>query len=151
MVMEYETAFLGLLISLMFIGITGIYPGGVIVPSYLVLFVQTPERIAGTLAVALLTLLCFKLASCHLILFGTRRFVFMVLVAGLWTFFWLRFFPSLLPASLEFRVIGWVVPGLIANNFERQGVIVTTASLVIVAVAVYFLAQLLRLSGPLFA
>ena len=75
----------------------------------------------------------------------------MVLVAGLWTFFWLRFFPSLLPASLEFRVIGWVVPGLIANNFERQGVVVTTASLVIVTVAVYFLAQLLRLSGPLFA
>ena len=149
--MEYEASFLGLLISLLFIGITGIHPGGVIVPSYLVLFVHSPERIAGTLVVALLTLLCFKLASNHLILFGTRRFVFMVLVAGLWTFLWLRFFPSLLPASLEFRVIGWVVPGLIANNFERQGVLVTTASIIIVTVAVYFLAQMLRLAGPLFA
>ena len=149
--MEYEASFLGLLISLLFIGITGIHPGGVIVPNYLVLFVHSPERIAGTLVVALLTLLCFKLASNHLILFGTRRFVFMVLVAGLWTFLWLRFFPSLLPASLEFRVIGWVVPGLIANNFERQGVLVTTASIIIVTVAVYFLAQMLRLAGPLFA
>ncbi len=143
--MEYETSFLGLLVSLLFIGLTGIYPGGVIVPSYLALFVHTPGRIAGTLIVALLTLLCFKLASNYLILFGTRRFVFMVFVAGLWTFLWLRFFPALLPSSLEFRVIGWVVPGLIANNLERQGILVTTASLLTVTAAIYFLTQMLHL------
>jgi poly-gamma-glutamate biosynthesis protein PgsC/CapC len=143
--MEYQTSFLGLLVSLLFIGITGIYPGGVIVPSYLVLFIHSPARIAGTLVVSLLTLLCFKLASKFLILFGTRRFVFMVLIAGVWTFLWLSVFPSLLPGSLEFRVIGWVVPGLVANNLERQGILVTTASLVTVTVAIYFLDQLLRL------
>ncbi len=143
--MEYEISFLGLLVSLLFIGITGIYPGGVIVPSYLVLFIHSPERIAGTLIVSLLTLLCFKFASNYLILFGARRFVFMLLIAGMWTLLWLRFFPALLPASLEFRVIGWVVPGLIANNLERQGILVTTASLATVTVAVYFLAQILRL------
>jgi poly-gamma-glutamate biosynthesis protein PgsC/CapC len=143
--MEYEISFLGLLVSLLFIGITGIYPGGVIVPSYLVLFVHSPERIAGTLAVSLLTLLCYKLASNYLILYGTRRFVFMVLVAGAWTLMWLRFFPALLPASLEFRVIGWIVPGLIANTLERQGILITLASLTTVTVAVYILAQALRL------
>lgn len=143
--MEYEAAFLGLLASLLFISLTGIHPGGVIVPSYLVLFMHTPGRIAGTLLVSLLTLLCFKVASRHLILFGTRRFVFMILVAGLWTLLWLRFFPALLPGSLEFRVIGWIVPGLIANNFEKQGVLVTTASIVTVTVAVFFLSQILRL------
>jgi gamma-polyglutamate biosynthesis protein CapC len=143
--MAYEASFLGLLISLLFIGLTRIHPGGVIVPSYLVLFVHTPGRIAGTMAVALLTLFCFKLASNYLILFGSRRFVFMVLVAGMWTLLWLRFFPALLPGSLEFRVIGWIVPGLIANNFEKQGVLVTTAAIVTVTVAVYFLAQMLRL------
>ena len=95
--MEYETSFLGLLVSLLFIGVTGVYPGGVIVPSYLALFLHSPGRVAGTVAVALLTLACFKIASNHLILFGTRRFVFMVLVAGMWTFVWLRFFPALLP------------------------------------------------------
>ncbi len=143
--MEYETSFLGLLVSLLFIGVTGIYPGGVIVPSYLALYMNSPGRIGGTLLVSLLTVLCFKIASNHLILFGTRRFVFMVLVAGFWTFLWLRFFPQLLPSSLEFRVIGWVVPGLIANNLERQGILVTTASLATVTVSVYFLAQMLRL------
>jgi poly-gamma-glutamate biosynthesis protein PgsC/CapC len=143
--MEYETSFLGLLVSLLFIGITGIYPGGVIVPSYLALFILSPERIAGTLIVSILTLLCFKVASNYLILFGTRRFVFMILIGGVWTLAWLRIFPSLLPASLEFRVIGWIVPGLIANNLEKQGVMVTTASMATVTVAVYFLAQILRL------
>jgi gamma-polyglutamate biosynthesis protein CapC len=143
--MEYEISFLGLLVSLLFTGLTGIYPGGVIVPSYLVLFVHSPERMVGTLVVSLLTLLCFKIASNHLILFGTRRFVFMLLVAGMWTLLSLRFFPVLLPASLEFRVIGWVVPGLIANNMERQGVIVTAAALATVTVAVFFLAQILQL------
>ena len=143
--MEYETAFLGLLVSLLFIGVTRIHPGGVIVPSYLVLFMQTPGRIAGTLLVSLLTLLCFKIAARHLILFGTRRFVFMILVAGLWTLLWLRFFPALLPGSLEFRVIGWIVPGLIANNFEKQGVLVTAASLATVTVVVFYLSQILRL------
>jgi poly-gamma-glutamate biosynthesis protein PgsC/CapC len=143
--MEYEVAFLGLLVSLLFIGITGIYPGGIIVPSYLVLFMHSPERIAGTLAVSLLTLLGYKFASNYLILYGSRRFVFMVLVAAMFTLAWLRFFPAMLPASLEFRVIGWIVPGLIANTLERQGILVTIASLATVTVAVYFLAQLLRM------
>jgi len=141
--MGYETSFLGLLVSLLFTGITGLYPGGIIVPSYLVLFMDQPARIAGTLIAAFLTYLCFKLASQFLIIFGRRRFVFMVLVGGIWTFLWIQVFPFIFPVSLEFRVIGWVIPGLIANNFERQGVIVTTASLVTVTVVVYFLGQML--------
>ena len=35
---------------------------------------------------------------------------------------------------MEFAVIGWVIPGLIANHMERQGVVVTTASLVLVTI-----------------
>jgi poly-gamma-glutamate biosynthesis protein PgsC/CapC len=140
--MEYETSFLGLMISLLFAGLTGLYPGGIIVPGYLALYSHYPLRIAGTLIVAILTLLCFKLASRYLILFGTRRFVFMILVAGIWTVLWFRCFPLILPSSIEFRVIGWVVPGLIANSFEKQGIVVTTASMATATVATYFLAQI---------
>ena len=143
--MGYEITFLGLLVSLLFIGLTGLYPGGIIVPSYLVLFINQPERIAGTLIAAWLTLLCFKLVSQYLIIFGRRRFVFMILVGGIWTFLWLQIFPVIFPASVEFRVIGWVIPGLIANHFERQGVVVTTAALVTVIVAVFFLERIFSL------
>ncbi len=143
--MGYEITFIGLLLSLLYIGITGWYPGGVIVPSYLVMFVDQPGRIAGTLLAALLTLLCFRIASHYLILFGRRRFVFMILVGGIWTLLWLAILPTVLPLSLEFRVIGWVIPGLIANHFERQGVLLTTASLVTVTVVTYLLGKIVQL------
>jgi hypothetical protein len=67
----------------------------------------------------------------------------MLLLGGCWTMLWLQVSPVIFPASLEFRVIGWVIPGLIANHFERQGVVVTTASLVTVTVVVYFLGRIL--------
>ena len=143
--MEYELVFIALLASLLFIGATGFYPGGIIVPSYLVLFIHQPSRLLGTLIAALLTHLCYKLLSRYLIIFGRRMFVFMVLVGALWAFFWMQVFPIIYPASLEFRVIGWVIPGLIANNFEKQGVVSTTASLVTVTVAVYLVGRLLGL------
>lgn len=143
--MGYEIAFVGLLLSLLFTGITGLYPGGIIVPSYLVLFVSEPARIAGTLIAALLTLLVYELASRYLILFGKRRFVFLILIGGVWALLWLRVFPSLFPLSLEFRVLGWVIPGLIANHCDRQGVTVTLASLVTVTVTLHFVGRLVGL------
>jgi poly-gamma-glutamate biosynthesis protein PgsC/CapC len=134
----YELPFIGLLFSVCFIALTGLYPGGIIVPGYLVLYMDQPARVAGTLIVAILTLLCYKLASRVFILFGRRRFVFMILTGGVWTLVSVSLFPYIFPVSLEFRVIGWIIPGLIANHFERQGVVVTTCSLVTVTVVTYF-------------
>jgi poly-gamma-glutamate biosynthesis protein PgsC/CapC len=143
--MGYEIAFVGLLLSLLFTGLTGIYPGGIIVPSYLVLFINQPARIAGTLIAAVLTLAAYRLASEYLILFGRRRFVFLILIGGFWALLWIQLFPALFPQALEFRVIGWVIPGLIAGHFDRQGVTVTTASLVTVTVVLHFLGRMLSL------
>ena len=143
--MGFEIPFIGLLVSLAFIWLTGVYPGGIIVPSYLALFVHEPERIAGTLIAAFLTMGVYRLSCRWLILFGRRRFVFLILLGGLWAFLWQLVFPALFPFSLEFRVIGWVIPGLIANHLERQGVVVTTASLVTVTVAVAWMGRLMNL------
>lgn len=141
--MEHEIVFVALVASLLFAGVTGFFPGGIIVPSYLVLFVHQPMRLLGTLIAALLTFLCYRIASRYLIIFGRRMFVFTVLVGALWTFAWIQLFPLLLPASLEFRVIGWVVPGLIANNFQRQGVAITIGALCTVTVAVFLVGKAL--------
>lgn len=143
--MGYEIAFLGLLLSLLFTGLTGVYPGGIIVPSYLVLFLGQPERIVGTLLAAGLTMIVYRLTSNYLLLFGRRRFVFLILVGGVWALLWIQVFPSLFPLSLEFRVIGWVIPGLIANHFDRQGVAVTTASLATVTVCLHVIGRMLGL------
>ncbi len=143
--MGFEISFIGLLISLAFIAVTGVYPGGIIVPSYLVLFIQDPARIAGTLIAAFLTMTVYRLSCRWLILFGRRRFVFLILVGGLWALLWRQFLPTLFPLSLEFRVIGWVIPGLIANHLERQGVWVTTAALIAVTVVTAWVGLMLNL------
>jgi len=141
-IMGYELSFIGLLISAIFLALTGIYPGGIIVPSYLVLFVDQPLRIAGTLAAALLTMVCYRLASQFIILFGRRRFVFMIVAGGIWTLLWYSVLPFIFPDSLEFRIIGWMIPGLIANHFERQGIGITVFSLVTVTMVIYFIGQI---------
>ncbi len=143
--MGYEIAFLGLVLALVFTGITGVYPGGIIVPSYLVLFLNQPGRIGGTLIAAFLTFLSYRIISQYVIIFGRRRFVFLILLGGTWTLLWLQVFPSLFPGSIEFRVIGWVIPGLIANHFDRQGVLITSSSLITVTVAIYFLGRMIGL------
>jgi hypothetical protein len=53
--------------------------------------------------------------------------------------------PHLLAAPPEFRVIGFIIPGLLANNLERQRFLPTLASLVTVTAITYFLAGLIRL------
>ncbi len=140
--MGLELPFVGLLVSLAFIAVTGIYPGGIIVPSYLVLFLPEPDRLVGTLVAALLTWLVFLLASRWLILFGRRRFAFMILVGGLWALAGQTLLPALFPITVEFSVIGWVIPGLIANHVQRQGVGVTLGALVLVTVFLGWLGRI---------
>jgi len=143
--MGYEIPFLGLLLALLFIALTGLYPGGIIVPSYLVLFIHDPARIGGTLIAALFAFGIYRLASRRLILFGRRRFVFLILTGGLLAALSWQFVPTIFPLSVEFRVIGWVIPGLIANHFDRQGILPTTAALVTVTIALALLGRALGL------
>lgn len=143
--MGYEVPFIGLLLALLFIWLTGIYPGGIIVPSYLVLFGSEPERIAGTLIAAGLTFLVYRFASRWLILFGRRRFVFLLLVGGVLAVVWRMILPALFPVTMEFQVIGWVIPGLIASHMDRQGAAVTAAALVTVTVLLHFIGRALAL------
>jgi gamma-polyglutamate biosynthesis protein CapC len=75
--MGYEIMFIGLVLALGYVSLTGYYPGGIIVPGYLVLFVDQPFRMAGTLAAALLTLALYLLASRHLILFENEDSFFL--------------------------------------------------------------------------
>ncbi len=145
--MELEMVFLALIASLLFAGGTGFSPGGLIVPSYLIFFIHQPTRLGGTLIAAFLTLVCYRILSQYIIIFGRRMFVFMVLAGSLWAFLWTQLFPMVHPAALEFRVIGWVVPGLIANNFEKQGILPTTGSLVTVTIAAYLIGRILGLAA----
>jgi len=143
--MHFETIFIGLAIALLYAEVTGIYPGGIIVPAFLALSLDQPVRVLATIAVACLTFLIYRLLARYLILFGKRRFVIILLVGGMLSQLLALILPTLLAAPVEFRVIGFIIPGLLANNLERQRFLPTLASLVTVTVITYFLAGLIRM------
>ncbi len=141
--MTYETLLIGLVVAVFYVEIMDIYPGGIIVPAYMALFLDQPLRILVTVAAALLCLLTYKLLSRVLILFGRRRFVMLIFLGALWGQIWFLLYPYLYSGPLEIRVIGWVIPGLLANNLEKQRFLATLASLFTVSIITYFLVRIL--------
>ncbi len=144
--MVVETLLVGLLLALLWAEVTDVSPGGLIVAGYFALYLDRPLRVAATLAVALLTLALARLLARRLVLFGRRRFVLMVLAGAVLSQAWLVAAPGLFAAPVELRVIGWVVPGILASSLARQKPLPTLASLAAVS-ALTFAA--VRLAGLL--
>jgi poly-gamma-glutamate biosynthesis protein PgsC/CapC len=122
----------GLVASLGLAEILSIAPGGYIVPGYIAVNISHPGRIVATIGVAIATLLVMKVVSRFVILFGMRRFVLFLLVG-----FSLGVAYATLVAHGErepVEAIGFVVPGLIAQWMDRQGLTVTLGSMMTVAV-----------------
>jgi poly-gamma-glutamate biosynthesis protein PgsC/CapC len=140
--MTFETLFIGLIIAVIYVEIMDIYPGGIIVPAYVALYLDEPLRVLATILVALLSLYTYKILSRYLILFGKRRFVMLVLLGGLWLQIWFIISPSFFADPLGLRAIGWIIPGLLANNLEKQKILPTLASMFIVAITTYFIVSL---------
>jgi len=127
--MIIETLLIGLVLALLWTEITDISPGGLIVPGYLALYLGQPARVAATLAAALLALAVYRVLARRLILFGRRRFVLMVLVGAVLAQAWLLLLPGLFAAPAGLRVIGWIIPGILASSLARQKAAPTLASL----------------------
>jgi poly-gamma-glutamate biosynthesis protein PgsC/CapC len=143
--MVIETLLIGLLLALLWAELTDISPGGLIVPGYLALYIDRPLRLAATLAVALLTLALYRLLARYLILFGRRRFVLMVFAGAAISQVWFLVLPRLFNAPLELRVIGWVIPGILASNLARQKFWPTLASTVTVSALTFAVVRLISL------
>ena len=140
--MSYELFFIGLAITLVFIGLTGFYPGGIIVPAYLVIFIDQPLRLLGTIVIAAAVWGLYRLASRYLILYGRRRFVFLILAGACGAFLLSYILPRFFPETIELKVIGWVIPGLIAGQMEKQGIATTLSAMAVVLVILFFTGKL---------
>ncbi len=123
---------IGLILSFLCTEFTGL-SAGLIVPGYLALYLDQPIRIAATLAVALLAYLAVLALSNLMILYGRRRFMAAVLI-GFWLG-WLaaRLAGSIPLASQDVKVIGYIIPGLIANEAIRHGPVKTIAAVLLVS------------------
>lgn len=114
----------------------GLSPGGFVVPGYIALYWDRPEMVVTTLALALGVFLAVEGISRFTILYGRRRFALMLLAgfAGQWLMEWGSLQTGFPP--IEIDAIGYIIPGLIANEMSRQRVVPTVCTLVVLSVAV---------------
>ncbi len=141
--MSLAVVLIGIVLALGFTEIAGVLPGGIIVPAALVLSMDRPGRVVATVAAALLALGIYKALASFFLLYGRRRFVLMLLLGATIGQLWLLIWPRLAPPALDLRVVGWIIPGLLANNLERQKLLPTLAALAAVTVLTYFVARLI--------
>ena len=136
---------LGLVISLLFSETLGLAAGGMVVPGYLALMIHQPSRILGTVAVGLLTFAAMKILSRYILIYGRRRIVVAVLLGftfGAASRDLMVFQYHNTPVDL--RTIGFVIPGLIANWMERQGLLPTLCVMTTTTVLVRLLLMILN-------
>ena len=136
---------LGLVISLLFSETLGLAAGGMVVPGYLALMMHEPMRIVGTILVSLVAYAVLKVLSRYVLIYGRRRIVVSVLLG----FVFGALSRDLLQirshgAVLDLSTIGFVIPGLIANWMDRQGVLSTLCVMTTTAVLVRLLLMILN-------
>jgi len=144
--MTYETLLIGIVVAVVFTEMTALYPGGIIVPGYVALQLDRPLGVLITLLLAFASLGTYRLLSRHVILFGKRRFVTLVLLGALGSQA-ASVIGSTVDSGYDLLLVGWLIPGLLANNLEKQPVVPTLASMLSVSVVTYSLVRLITWFG----
>jgi poly-gamma-glutamate biosynthesis protein PgsC/CapC len=131
---------LGLAVSLLFAETFGLAAGGMVVPGYLALSLSRPLDVALTVGAGLVTFVIVHALSSLLILYGRRRAVLTLLVGYLLAaVMHSAAADHLTRGGVELKVIGYVIPGLIALWLDRQGIVETLSTLITASVVVRLL------------
>ncbi len=142
---------IGLLVSLAVTEVFGLTAGGMIVPGYFALSVNHPLDLLVTVLVALATFGVVRLLGEFIIIYGRRRIVFALLfgflIGSLVRYVAFGFGGEQVTACG--CVIGFIIPGLIALWFDRQGVAGTLGSLATSTVMVRLVLILIGMEATL--
>ena len=139
---------LGIILSLILSEALGVTAGGIIVPGYISLFLHQPVQVLATFLVAILVWLIIRVLSKVMFLYGKRRIV-LALILGFFFGYLSRTMYIDTENIKSLAVIGNIIPGLIANWMDRQGVIRTLSVVLLTAVIVKLLVMIL-FSGAIF-
>ena len=123
---------IGMVLSLFLTETLGVTAGGIIVPGYIAMNLESPDRLIITFGISILTFLIIKLLSKFIMVYGKRRLVLALLIGFLLGY--LSRSENMITAGLgttDFIVIGNIIPGLIANWMDRQGVLRTISTILI--------------------
>jgi len=125
---------IGMVLSLFLTETLGVTAGGIIVPGYIAMNLENPERLVITFGVSIITFLIIKLLSKFIMVYGKRRLVLALLIGFLLGY--LSRSENMITAGLgttDFIVIGNIIPGLIAKWMDRQGILRTISTVLITA------------------
>ncbi|MBA4311227.1 MAG: poly-gamma-glutamate biosynthesis protein PgsC [Chlorobiaceae bacterium] len=142
--MILQSVGIGLILSLIFTETLGLAAGGMVVPGYVALMLHHPLRIVGTILVSLLTYGSIRFLSNYMFIYGRRRTVLVILIGFL--FGWLSREILVIQTNyltVELQTIGLIIPGLIANWMERQGVVKTISTMIIAAIMIRLILMIL--------
>jgi poly-gamma-glutamate biosynthesis protein PgsC/CapC len=142
---------LGIFVGLVWSRRTGWSCGGVITPGLLALYASNPARAFGAAALSTLLLgvvltpllsLCARTWS----LYGRERTGAAMLLSLL-----LRLLLSFIaPERAVLYGVGWVIPGLVAADADRQGVVMTLCGTISCSLFTIFCVTVLRSCGEMF-
>lgn len=119
---------IGIVLALFVYEYAGWSPGGIITAGYVALYFHHWQFVAGTIAVALVSVAVVRLLGRYMVLYGKRLFCVYLLVALLLSRA-AASFSGLHAGGMEFAAIGYLIPGLIAKDIHSQGAVPTLASL----------------------
>ncbi len=135
---------LGVLVSLFFLETFGTTAGGIVVAGYIAVFLHQPWTVLGTLLISFAVYLVVKLLGRIMFIYGRRRMVISILLGFI--FGWLvrtYGFYSEIPSDYSVNVIGYIIPGLIANAMAKQGITRTLTVMFVAAVVVRLLINII--------
>jgi poly-gamma-glutamate biosynthesis protein PgsC/CapC len=141
---------LGLVFSLLSYEIFGLAAGGIVVPGYIALHLSQPDRLAGIVLVSFTTYVIIKILGKYTFMYGRRQMVVCLLIGCLLANISRHFLAIDLAGNMmQLEAVGWVVPGLIAHWFGKQGVFKTLSVLFITSVLVRLIVIII-FNGELF-
>ncbi len=133
---------LGIILSLILSEALGVTAGGIIVPGYISLFLHQPVQVISTFLVAIIVWLIIRGLSKVMFLYGKRRIV-LALILGFFFGYLSRTMYIDSENIKSLAVIGNIIPGLIANWMDRQGVVRTLSVVLLTAIIVKLLVMIL--------
>lgn len=137
---DHETFCLaaGMLLGMFYYHKTGFACGGIITPGVIAMYIGDPAKVGVSVAAGLLTWVILEIIVRLTGLYGRQRLAVAMLIA-------LAFRYPLVSVLGETSLwLGWVVPGLMGADIQRQGLTVTLSAVVSVTIATVMAVHLIQ-------
>ena len=143
MPLDHQTLCLaiGIALGMLYYHKTGWACGGIITPGVIAMYIGDPGKIGFSLLAGMVTWLLLELLVRLTNIYGRQRLAAALLIA-------LALRYPVVAASGEASLwLGWVVPGLIGADAQRQGPLMTLTAIATVSIATVMAVSLLQWAG----